>query len=48
MSEENAIRVIEDQPEAAAIEVPHEAGRDRGGRGKKQTEKSMLGKLDEL
>ncbi len=30
MSEENAIRVIEDQPEAAAIEIPHEAGRDPG------------------
>ena len=29
MSEENAIRVIEDQPEAAAIEIPHEAERDR-------------------
>ena len=28
MSEENAIRVIEDQPESAAIEIPHEAGRD--------------------
>src|SRR6266851_1090732 len=28
MSEENAIRVIEDQPEAAAIEIPHEAGHD--------------------
>jgi hypothetical protein len=28
MSEENAIRVIEGQPEVAAIEIPHEAGRD--------------------
>jgi len=28
MSEGNAIRVIEGQPEAAAIEFPHEAGRD--------------------
>ena len=28
MSEGNAIRVIEIQPEAAAIEFPHEAGRD--------------------
>ena len=28
MSEKNAIRVIEIQPEAAAIEFPHEAGRD--------------------
>ena len=26
MSEENAIRVIEGQPEVAAIEIPHEAG----------------------
>ena len=26
MSEKNAIRVIEVQPEAAAIEFPHEAG----------------------
>jgi len=32
MSEENAIPVIEDQPEAAAIEIPHEAGRDQQGR----------------
>src|SRR5260370_37405880 len=31
MSEENAIPVIEDQPEAAAIEIPHEAGRDPSG-----------------
>jgi len=31
MSEENAIRVIEGQPEVAAIEIPHEAGRDRWG-----------------
>jgi len=30
MSEGNAIRVIEGQPEAAAIEFPHEAGRDLG------------------
>ncbi len=29
MSEGNAIRVIENQPEAAAIEIPHEVGRDR-------------------
>jgi len=28
MSEGNAIRVIENQPEAAAIEIPHEVGRD--------------------
>jgi len=30
MSEGNVIRVIENQPEAAAIEIPHEVGRDRG------------------
>jgi hypothetical protein len=30
MSEENAIRVLDDQPEAAAIEIPHKAGHDRG------------------
>jgi hypothetical protein len=29
MSEGNAIRVIETQPEAAAIEIPDEVGRDR-------------------
>src|SRR5207248_11758338 len=28
MPEENAIRVIEGQPEVAAIEIPHEAGLD--------------------
>ncbi len=28
MSEGNVIRVIENQPEAAAIEIPHEVGRD--------------------
>src|SRR5258708_33268574 len=28
MSEGNAIRVIENQPEAAAIEIPHDVGRD--------------------
>ena len=31
MSEGNVIRVIEDQPEAAAIEIPHEVGRDPSG-----------------
>ena len=31
MPEENAIRVIEGQPEVAAIEIPHEAGLDRLG-----------------
>ena len=29
MSEGNVIRVIENQPEAAAIEIPHEVGRDQ-------------------
>jgi hypothetical protein len=39
MSEENAIRVIEDQPEAAAIEIPHEAGRDQAS----QRQMSLFG-----
>jgi len=36
MSEGNVIRVIENQPEAAAIEIPHEVGRDLGKPGARQ------------